>query len=110
MPTETRHISFRPHEIVAAVSDFHLRRRLPIPKGKVMGISFTDPPDIGATLSILPDNAHDTVDFTLNGETLAAALVFYCINRGIPLPALARKQLQRNGDEIALVITKARRG
>lgn len=109
MPTETRHISFRPHEIVAAISDFHQRRKLPIPKGKVLGIAFTDPPNIQATLSILPDDDPQAVDFTMNSETLAAALVFYCINRSIPLPALAKKQLQRQGDEIALVITNAKR-
>ncbi|RJF94409.1 hypothetical protein D3874_00735 [Oleomonas cavernae] len=109
MPTETRHISFRPHEIVAAIGDFHARRKLPIPKGKVLGISFTEAPNIQTTLSIRPDDEAEPVDFTLTSETLAAALVFYCINRSIPLPAMATKRLQRNGDEIALVITRASR-
>lgn len=73
--------------------------------GQVLGISFTGPPDIRATLSIQSDQDMTLVDFNLSSETLAAALVFFCINRSIPLPATATKQLRLNGEEIALVIS-----
>ena len=109
MPTETRSITFAPHEIVAAVADFHLRRKMPIPKGKIVTMSFTAPPEIEGHFQVLADGETMPADFVLKSETLAAALVFYCINRSIPMPALAQKQLRRHGDGLELLISHLRR-
>lgn len=105
MPSELRQIVFRPNEVVAAIAEFHQRRRLAIPKGRVVGLHLTEPPEIRATLSIVSDDQPDPIPFTLGSEVLAAALIFYCINRGIPLPALANKKLRRFEDSIGLEIT-----
>lgn len=110
MPTESRSIVFSPQEIVTAVADFHDKRKLPIPKGKVVGLAFSAPPDIEGTFHILADGAEAPANFVLNSTTLAAALVFYCINRGIPLPVLATKQLRRKGDNLELVVSNIRHG
>lgn len=110
MPIESRSIAFSPQEIVTAVADFHVRRKLPIPKGKVVGLDFSAPPDIEGTFQILADGADAPANFVLDSTTLAAALVFYCINRSIPLPALATKQLRRKGDGLELVVSNMRRG
>ncbi|MCF4167482.1 hypothetical protein L2U69_17680 [Zavarzinia compransoris] len=108
MPRETRSLFFSPHEIVAAVADFHLRRKMPIPKGKIVSMSFSAPPDIEATFQILAEGETVPARFVLKGETLAAALVFYCINRSIPMPALSRKQLRKADDGLELVISNMR--
>lgn len=105
MPSELRQIVFRTAEIVAAIAQFHQSRRLAIPKGRVVGLTLTDPPEITATISILGDGETEPAPLTLSSETLAAALIFYCINRGIPLPAMANKQLKRFDDSVGLVIT-----
>ena len=108
MPQETRSLFFSPHEIVAAVADFHLRRKLPIPKGKIVSMSFSAPPEVEGTFEILGEGQDTPSRFVLKGETLAAALVFYCINRSIPMPALSRKQLRKPDDGLELVISNLR--
>lgn len=109
MPTETRHINFSAPEVVEALSEFRRGRRLAIPGGEVRDVSFSEPPDIRATLSIRVDETHDVIAFQVGSETLAAALVFYCINHGIPLPARAVKQLQRHPAGVSLVVSNPQR-
>ncbi|MDD3445154.1 MAG: hypothetical protein PHS60_07075 [Zavarzinia sp.] len=105
MPTETRILSFTTPEIVAALSDFHMRRRKPIPSGKVLALTFTPPPDIHATIRILPDGAMEPTEITMNSEIVAAALVLYCMNSNIPLPARARKHLRLRSEFLELVFS-----
>ncbi len=110
MPSEIRLITFTKPEIVAAISDFHLRRKLPIPKGAVLSVDIATTPDIEVTLQIRPDGEHDPVAFPVNALTLAAALVFFCINRGIPLPAQSTKHLTMRGEEVTLAISHVHHG
>lgn len=109
MTEETRSITFSPNEIVTAIAEFHFRRKLPIPKGKVVEMSFTAPPEIEVHLRIQGEGEASPAEFNLKSETVAAALVFYCINRSIPLPALARKQLRLHGDGLELLISNLHR-
>ncbi|MCW0181368.1 hypothetical protein [Zavarzinia sp.] len=108
MTTEVHTIAFAPHEIVAAIANFHRHRKLPIPSGKVVGMVFTAPPEIEGRFQILADGTDVPADFTLDSATLAASLVFHCINHGIPLPALATKQLRRHEHGLELVVSNMR--
>lgn len=108
MTTEVHTIAFAPHEIVAAIADFHYHRKLPIPRGKVVSMTFTPPPEIEGNFQILADGAEFPADFILDSATLAACLVFHCISHGIPLPALATKQLRRRDSGLELVVSNMR--
>ena len=44
-------------------------------------------------------------EMVVESTTLAAALILYCRDRKIPLPASADKSLQRFGDQIGLIAT-----
>ncbi len=110
MTTEVHTIAFAPHEIVAAIADFHYRRKLPIPKGKVVGMVFSPPPEIEGRFQILADGADVPAELTLDSATLAASLVFHCISHGIPLPALATKQLRRRDNGLELVVSNMHHG
>lgn len=107
MTSEVHTIAFAPHEIVAAVADFHHSRRLPIPAGKVVDMNFSEPPEIEGTFQVLADGETCPVELVLDSATLGAALVLYCINHGIPLPALATKKLRRVEHGLELVIIHA---
>jgi hypothetical protein len=106
MPKEVRQITFNGAEIANAITDYHRRRNLPMPSGNIVRVRVTADPEISATLRIQDDaNRMNTVE--VSAATLAAALILFCINRGIPLPAEAEKRLQRIGDEdIALLVIR----
>ncbi|TDP47205.1 hypothetical protein [Zavarzinia compransoris] len=105
MPIETRTIAFTGAEVAAALVDFHLRRRFPLPQGRIARITFSEPPDIRGLLSIETRHDDRPQAVTLDSEVLAAALLFYCLSRRVPLPAASQKQLRLAGDGLELVIT-----
>ena len=106
MPREMRQIMFRSPEIMSAVMDYHRRRAIPLPKGTAAGCMIVDEPALSAMLSIQADGGGTSV-VTINAEMLAAALILYCINRKIPLPAEADKRLQKVGEDgVALIVIK----
>ena len=106
MPREMRQIMFRAPEIMAAITEYHHRRGLDLPVGHAVGCAVTDEPALQATISVQSDRG-ETALVNVNAEMLAAALILYCINRQIPLPAEADKRLQKVGDDgVALIVIK----
>lgn len=106
MPSEVRQLLFQARELILAVTEYYHKRGLPLPVGTASRISIAEAQPISAILDIATDQG-DTIGIEINAETLAAALILYCINRKIPLPADADKKLKRvQGDAIALVVVK----
>jgi hypothetical protein len=103
MATEIRQIVFKQTEVCAAINDYRRRRNEPLPVGTIDGIAFSEGPDVTATLTI-KNNAGDNIAVTLSREAVAAALILFCINRKIPLPAKGQKKLQKIGDSVGLTI------
>ncbi|WP_431281411.1 hypothetical protein ACQW02_18640 [Humitalea sp. 24SJ18S-53] len=122
MPSEIRHILFRPAEAARATLD-HLRRaRRNQPMGDVIDC-FVEPslpwageaaaPRRGVALAVVMDPSRDLprgevselMRLSLAGEELMQALIAYCQNNGVPLPIDGDKSLQRFGDQIGIVIT-----
>ena len=106
MPTEMREIAFRETEFFSAVRDYRLRRGEPLPMGSVLGIDFDeDEADVKARIRIGKDDGRDEMSIELPTESIAAALIFFCINHKIPLPAHAAKSIKKLGSNIILVIS-----
>ncbi len=106
MPREMRQIMFRAPEIMTAVTEYHRRRSIALPKGTTVGCKVVDEGGLSVTLAIMSDDGN-TIDLSVNAEMLAASLILYCINRKIPLPAEADKRLQKVGDDgVALIVIK----
>ncbi len=118
MPTELRHILFRPAEIIQAVREYHRRSRQPLPSGTVVSYAVeTEEPAGAIRLRIKlaldppagqmyskPSNAAQQ-DIVVETASLAAAVILYCNMQHIPLPATAEKSLQRFGEQLGLVVT-----
>ena len=105
MPTEMREIAFRETEFFSAVRDYRLRRGEPLPNGSVLGIDFDeDDSDLTAHIRIGKDEGSEVTDIALQTESIAAALIFFCINHKIPLPAHAAKSVKKLNGNIVLVI------
>src|SRR5262245_37125063 len=103
MTTEIRQIVFQQTELCAAIHDYKKRRAEPLPPGSIIGVTCGDGPDPTATLTIRNDSTNGVIIVTFNAEEIAAALILFCINRRIPLPAKAGKKLVRYGDSFALM-------
>jgi len=109
VPSELRHITFRPVEIVVAVREYRRRMRRPLPSGFLR--AFRIDGDVGgegplqATFEISPDGSAQRQVVALNEAELAAALILFCIDRKIPLPASGSKGLRRSSDGVTLVVT-----
>ena len=104
MPTESRQIAFREAEFFNAVRDYRLRRGEPLPMGSVLGIDIREEPDLTATIRISNDEGDSIETVALPTESIAAALILFCINRKIPLTANAAKSIRTSGDNIILLI------
>lgn len=106
MTKELRQIMFGPSEIVTAITEYHRRRSFAMPRGTALRCYIADEPALSATLFIETDGAGIT-EMSIDAESLAAALILYCINRKIPLPVEADKRLRKLTDEtVALFLTK----
>ena len=113
MVSEIRHLLFRPFEVVQAVAEFSRRSGVPLPPGTVVRC---EPENNGTgtpirfRIAIAPDGTDPTAEtshreITIDSSTLAAALILYCRDRRIPLPASADKSLQQFGDQVCLMAT-----
>jgi hypothetical protein len=98
MTKELRQIMFGPSEIITAITEYHKRRSLPLPRGTALRCFIAD--GLSATLYIQSDDSAIT-ELSIDAENLAAALILYCINRKIPLPVEADKRLRKLTDETA---------
>lgn len=116
MPSEIRHVLFRPAEVIDAIRLYHQRLGSPLPTGTV---SRCGPETDGAggnvrfRIAVQPDGSRDAastavqelVEVVVEGSNLAAALILYCRERQVPLPAGAHKSLQCFGEQVGLVAT-----
>lgn len=119
MPAELRHLLFPPTEVVNAVREYHRRFGTPLPAGSVVEcgpegagaqegavrfrIVLASPPAKGAA----PGRSVEDVrrEMVIESHVLVAALILYCRDQRIPLPATATKSLQRFGNQVCLIAT-----
>src|SRR5690242_17491420 len=105
MPSELRHILFRPAEVVQAIREYQVKLQQPLPSGLVVDYGPDTDGAGGAVrfrMSIAFNHGKPSLEpktvrqeMVIEPTTLAAALILYCKDRKIPLPASADKSLQR---------------
>ena len=111
LPSEIRHILFRPVEVVQAVTEFYKQTSRHLPPGNVVQGKTTGSEnghDVGFLIyfaanarAAQPDAPYEQLE--ISGARLVAALILYCRNRNIPLSARTDKLLQRFGDQVCLI-------
>jgi hypothetical protein len=106
MPTEIRHIICSAPEVVGALQLFYRTRQKPLPAGSVVSIIVHDEPEISAELEMQTDRDNKRLKIRANSEELAAALILFCRENSIPLPADGVKVLQKFGDSVGLIVTR----
>lgn len=103
MPLDVRKISFSQDEVVWAILELSHANIALLAPGKIVAIAFGAMPDVTVTLTIRKNSMAPAVTVTLPSVAIAAALILYCVNRQIPLPARVAKRLERVGDGVCLI-------
>ncbi len=113
MPSEVRHLMFRPPEVAMAVQAYYRQLGQPLPSGHIVGCTVMG--DGGAVPLAVRLSVHADVgagrpsQIMIDATTLTSALILYCQQHQIPLPVRARKSLQRFSDQICLISTISQR-
>jgi hypothetical protein len=96
MPIEVRHVLFDQAEVQAALLAYHRRRAAPKRRLTVADLRVEDVPLLRAFLSFLDDEgALEVIEFAR--AEIAAALILFCRQMRVPLPARAAKELALYG-------------
>lgn len=103
MAKEYRQIVFQPREVVRAIVDYRRWRKDPLPEGKFTRFEMRADP-LHADLGVTPEGAEAERTFTIQQDEIASALILFCINSKIPIPAKSKKDVKYVGDQLALTI------
>jgi hypothetical protein len=108
LPTELRRIVFSHDEFRQAL-DTHLgQQRTKLPAGRIASVGFAGD-DRGEVVLEIHDRRKGLDQLvSVTASHVAAALLRYCFNNGVPMPKDAQKSLVIAGDNIALEIKRKR--
>jgi hypothetical protein len=107
MPGEVRLIIFDRLEVLSALTEYRRRRGKPLPPSDHVEVSIRSKPRILVDLAVVPEGKQAPIELVFDGEELAAALIMFCIDRKIPMPAAGvSKSIRLVDDSIALQILK----
>jgi len=98
MPNESRVISFSNAEAIDALVEYCAATKRELPKGGVNRLVFSNDTEVKVTAEF--SGGTPSISFFQN--EVAAALIFYCNKKGIPVARRAVKSLQVAQDTIAL--------
>ena len=104
MPKELRKLTFSSGELQAAVMDYCLRTKIPVPKANILDVLVSDDSEEIVTIQFMPIDDH-TPEVKLGREQVAASLIRYCGLNSIPLPRSAQKVLQIQDGAISLMVS-----
>ena len=94
MPTELRRLIFSRDELAAAIAHYNKESPNGMPSGHVMYCKISQNEDLQITVKILPDGESDVQTVELTTDTVASALMQYCLANKIPMPRKSHKTLQ----------------
>ena len=99
---ELRTINFTPREVSTALLELRRRNRAPLPAGNLMDAVLRENPP-GAILPIRDDYGEEQ-RFEFSEAEVTAALVGFCLERKVLMPAKSEKLLRVIGGNATLVI------
>ncbi len=113
MPTEFRRLVFHGDELLDALAVVPWRSENPLPAGRIVGYEVVSKPEVTVRVEIEPEDRDDPAAgdgggrlwVTLEPAFVAAALIRFCIRRGIPMSRRAEKSLGLEGDSLVLNLT-----
>ena len=102
---ELRCLVFTEQEVIKAALERRRKLHESLPAGTVRGVTYAiDDEAISTTIRIVDDHGEDQ-SMTLGQAEVAAALVGFCMERGVPLPVHSDKCLYLINGALTLMIT-----
>ncbi|RCK43769.1 hypothetical protein [Thalassospira profundimaris] len=101
---EIRCIVFEDGELIKALLAHGRRTGKALPAGHISSFEIQRSKDVIARMTITSDEGGKTIVPT-SGAELAAAMIAYCIDRKVPVPAQSAKSITVIDDHVALKIT-----
>ncbi len=102
MASEYRLIFFDQNEMCRALIEYNRQRRTPFPPGNLKKVVI-DRDRLNVTIQIDKDSG-DMDKVTFDAASVAAALIVYCRERKIPLPAKSAKEMRLVADRLCFLI------
>ena len=104
MPAEKRTICFTNDEVADALERFARATKHPMPQGKITACKIESGGALFATLTIqhMAEGSTQTARFDKN--SIAAALIRYCIEKKIPVPKSAEKFVEAQNSGVTLIM------
>jgi hypothetical protein len=103
MASEYRLVFFDQNEMCRALIEYKRQRGTPFPPGNlrkvVIGRSALD-----VTIQVEPDRGGAIEQVTFDTTSIAAALIIFCKERKIPLPAKSSKEMRLVADRLCMLI------
>jgi len=106
MVQEVRQVMLNVDEIVAAIDDYRQISPEFLPAGKITSCQITDFDSVNIAIEIMRDGFIRQSSFTLRGAELLKPLVYFCLQKGIPLPRDGRKVALFGETAVMLCITR----
>jgi hypothetical protein len=102
MASEYRLIFFDQNELCRALIEYNRQRRTPFPPGNLRKVQI-DRDRLSVTIQIDQDSG-DVKSVTFDTASVAAALIVYCRDRKIPLPAKSNKEMRLVANRLCFLI------
>lgn len=104
MPSETRKLAFSQAELQAALVNYALRSNMKLPNASIEKVIVSNEGDSAVRLVFMPSTGNDVREVEFSQEHVAAGIILYCRNQGIPLPRDSRKLLLVENDSISMMM------
>ena len=105
MPNEIRHIIFAQNELEEAVKLFHTTVQAILPPGRIIAFQIVGNKVPGLQVNVVAPKEGDVSDVIIASAHVAAAMLHYCIQNGIPVPRKAKKKIELIDGSLALTLT-----
>lgn len=95
---EFRCIIFNEHEVISAVVERRRRAKVKLPPGTILNLKYSSEGknQIVTTIRVVDDHGKEE-PLVIHTSELVAALIDYCGNRRVPLPAGSRRWIELIG-------------
>jgi hypothetical protein len=103
MASEYRLIFFDQNELCRALIEYNRQRRTPFPPGNLRKVVIGRSA-LTVTIQVDPDKGGAIEEVTFDTPSIAAALIIFCKERKIPLPAKSSKEMRLVADRLCMLI------
>ena len=104
MLNEYRKITFPKEDLIKAIMAHDKSTTGNLRSGEITSLQFGSSPEPEIVVNFHDRGLGETHSLTLDSSYVIAAMVRYCIDNRVPMPAQAEKGIERAGEDLALSI------